>query len=196
MKTMKYLDSWRGIGCLMVFASHILDSLFGCGTFFGKSGVAILFSLSAYLLCELYYWRIGEINKKWCVNFYKKRIVRVFPPLIFTCLVAVFVHFMTVETAVRQCLMLEQYSHFWVLPLEMTFYLMFPIIVKLMKKAGRQLSILTWGTIISVIWCYYLFFAVEQNTGGIIYCLPLFALGILVSLISHEKISWIGGVRV
>lgn len=36
MKRIDYLDSWRAIGCLLVFTSHILDSFFNCGSFFSK----------------------------------------------------------------------------------------------------------------------------------------------------------------
>lgn len=55
MKRMDYLDSWRGIGCFMVFVSRMRSALkgkWGNGSFLGKSGVAVLFALSAYLLCN------------------------------------------------------------------------------------------------------------------------------------------------
>ena len=73
MKRIEWLDSWRGIGCLMVFTSHIISEFGYCqGTFLGKSGVAVLFVLSAYLLCEIYYRDKQQINCAWVINFYKK----------------------------------------------------------------------------------------------------------------------------
>ncbi len=56
MKREKWLDAWRGLGCLFVFFSHGLDAAVGRGGFFGKLGVSFLFCLSAYLLCEKYYF--------------------------------------------------------------------------------------------------------------------------------------------
>lgn len=55
MKREKWLDAWRGLGCLFVFISHGLDAVGETGGFFGKQGVAILFCLSGYLFCEKYY---------------------------------------------------------------------------------------------------------------------------------------------
>lgn len=199
MKRRDYLDSWRGIGCLMVFVSHMLSILKGRwsnGSFLGKSGVAVLFTLSAYLLCELYYWSEEKIDIRWSINFWKKRIIRIFPPLLFTCFIAVLLHWMTAEKAIRQCLMLEQYSHFWVLPLEMGFYLIFPIFVLVMKKMGELISIIAGCVVIAGIWCYYLLFAPVQQTGSFIYCLPMFILGIVISLACHGKTDVIGGVKV
>lgn len=193
MQKIEYLDSWRGIGCFMVFISHILDKLFECGSFFGKSGVAILFALSAYLLCELYYWNEKKIDIKWSINFWKKRAIRIFPPLLFTCFIAVLLRWMTIETAIRQCLMLEQYSHFWVLPLECGFYLLFPIIILLIKKNGKLRSIIIGSIMIIFIWSYYVLSGPMENTSGFIYCLPMFILGIIVSLISHKIKSILGG---
>lgn len=140
-----WLDSWRGIGCLMVFASHALDVLFECGSFLGKSGVAMLFILSAYLMCELYYWNEQKVYFTWIINFYKKRFIRIFPPLFFTCIIAVLTKFMTCHTAMRQCLMIEKYRHFWVLPIEMGFYLIFPAVLLFKKKTKKICLLLELG---------------------------------------------------
>lgn len=94
----------------------------------------MLFILSAYLLCELYYWNEQEIDCSWIVNFYKKRAVRIFPPLMFTIIAAVILKFMTFYSAIRQFFMLEKYSHFWVLPAELGFYILFSVILVAIKN--------------------------------------------------------------
>ncbi len=194
MDKIDWLDSWRGIGCLMVFISHVLDSLFQQGSFFGKSGVAMLFILSAYLLCELYYWSGQEINWGWIKKFYQKRIIRIFPPLLCACAIAVSMKWMSPQLAVRQCLMLEQYSHFWVLPVEVGFYFIFPLIVMLMKKLGSFFSLIAGFVTIFIIWVYYLFFTNISHLNTFIYCFPIFILGIMTSLICHKglNLSWGG----
>lgn len=193
MKRTEWLDSWRGIGCLMVFASHALDNLTDSkGSFLGKSGVAMLFILSAYLLCELYYWNEQKIGCSWIVNFYKKRAVRIFPPLMFALIAAVVSKFMTFQSAIRQFFMLEKYSHFWVLPAELGFYVLFPVILVLIKKTGKYFCIIG-SVIIVIIWLLYYFMYPQHSQNNLLYCLPLFILGITVSLMSHDKQIGLGG---
>lgn len=43
------------------------------------------------------------------------------------------------------------------------------------------------------IWSYYVLSGPMENTSGFIYCLPMFILGIIVSLISHKIKSILGG---
>ena len=85
MNRIKYLDGLRGIAVLFVLFFHL-------GIFAqGFAGVEIFFVISGYIIT---YILLIEINKEQRVDlysFFRRRISRIYPPLIVMLLIVVFI---------------------------------------------------------------------------------------------------------
>ncbi len=85
-------------------------------------------------------------------------------------------------------LMKDAFSHFWVLPLELLFYFVFPGLCFILKRLGNKLSIVVLSGVVSIIWIYY-YGIIDTNTYSFLYCLPMFLGGIIISLLKHGGIQ-------
>jgi peptidoglycan/LPS O-acetylase OafA/YrhL len=73
-KHLLYLDGWRGIGLLLVIAGHFLPIP---GINVGRLGVELFFVLSGRLMAEILFIKGTSL-----LEFYKRRISRIFPALL------------------------------------------------------------------------------------------------------------------
>jgi peptidoglycan/LPS O-acetylase OafA/YrhL len=143
------LNGLRGVSIILVVASHlgISTNRYYAIVFNGELGVNIFFVLSGFLittLCIKEKVTTGNISLK---NFYKRRILRIFPVAYLYIVVVVVLNFifklqisyLSVLAAVFYISDLSYFrrvhfdwdlGHFWSLSIEEQFYLTFPILLK------------------------------------------------------------------
>jgi peptidoglycan/LPS O-acetylase OafA/YrhL len=90
MKRITQLDGLRGIAAMMVLALHYntIKTSFLTNNFFVEKSwlfVDFFFVLSGFIIASNYYSKITNFNS--FISYFKKRIVRIFPLLLFTVIV-------------------------------------------------------------------------------------------------------------
>ncbi len=140
------LDGLRGFACLLVVFSHVTAMgmplhMKGAGQF----GVMLFFSLSGFLMSYLY----GDSRpgfKTWG-QFGVVRIFRVYP-LFLAVVIASYViiryqlfafpYNMTLDQLQKHVLLQGQLSILWTIPVEMKFYLLFPVIATILWNFPKR----------------------------------------------------------
>jgi peptidoglycan/LPS O-acetylase OafA/YrhL len=175
------LDGVRGLAAFMVFLSHCgLESVIP-----GGFGVTLFFFLSGYLITTLLrneHEATGDVSLK---RFYLRRVFRIFPPLYIVLTILVVLaslgiarNEMTLGAIIAQYAQLTNYymifadganlvaytGPMWSLSVEEHFYLLFPLLLLLLWRAGRnprQIAAFLVGVCIAVLaWrCYLIFVA-------------------------------------
>src|SRR5262245_16358318 len=157
------LDGLRGIAILLVILYHN----FGFIPFlnYGWLGVDLFFVLSGFLITEILLKTRTTTN--YFKNFYTRRVLRIFP-LYYLCLILVIVIFPLIKNfpydlsfyrenqvwfwfyLQNWMLIFKQWNdsaillnHFWSLAVEEQFYIVWPLLVLLIRKP-KQLLILTF----------------------------------------------------
>lgn len=154
IKYYKELDGVRAIAALMVMFFHFFQHLTTSNTllllvkkaaFFGQTGVSLFFVLSGFLITRILI--ASKDSKKYFVNFYIRRSLRIFP-LYYFYLILVFilipffshVDFPSFKQQIYHWIYLQDFAitfnwdykgplHFWSLAVEEHFYLFFPLLV-------------------------------------------------------------------
>lgn len=179
MLRLKYLDGIRGIGIVLVLMFHL-------GYWdFGFSGVELFFVLSGYIISLLL---IEEQKKKGTIDlkaFYRRRISRIYPPLFIVLLGILFLTINFPMASIyektngellfgsmgvanwfdyfRSAGYWEQgvqtpSLHLWSLGIESQFYLVWPVVMKMMmkkiKKVNTQIRFVACVYLISVVVLY------------------------------------------
>ena len=152
------LDGLRGLAILLVLLYHNFSFIPFFN--FGWLGVDLFFVLSGYLITNILVTTVN--TKDYYKNFYLKRILRIFPLYYFSFVLLVFVipllfpNLLKVDfyrtnqhwfwLYLQNWLLIFKSSdnntalnHFWSLAVEEQFYLIWPIIVALLKDAKRLL---------------------------------------------------------
>ncbi|QBQ15040.1 acyltransferase family protein [Acinetobacter haemolyticus] len=141
MPYIKVLDGLRGIAILLVMISHIFRQYYPAGWI----GVEIFFVLSGYLITN------SILHSGSLKEFYKKRFLRLVPPLMFFIIVYLFFsYFLNIENSILlissvllffsnwmfafNLLPKEYLTHLWSLAVEEQFYLIWSIIIFYIKK--------------------------------------------------------------
>jgi peptidoglycan/LPS O-acetylase OafA/YrhL len=168
------LDGIRAVSFLIVFVAHA-----GLGNVVpGGLGVTIFFFLSGYLITTLLrreYQRSGTIS---LLNFFKRRALRIFPPLYASLALAVVLTYVGVlptpfgnKALFFQAIHLANYYQLfgdgqampagtgvlWSLAVEEHFYLGFPLLALLLFNAQRRSTRLTWAAWVLVLLCVLVF---------------------------------------
>ncbi len=185
-----YLTSIRGLACLMVVIAHIISVIPGVGknvSGCGKIGVWLFFILSAFLLTSQWLNK-EEFKIKDVIEFYIKRIFRIFPCYIVTLIIAFLVGYITEpKTVIRHIFLMEGMGHFWTIPVEFVFYILVPIImffidkIKNQKRAILFLIILLIATAILSPYTLY-----EENSIHIRWYMPVFLMGMILAF-AYQK---------
>jgi len=173
------LDGTRTVAFLLVFCAH--SSLLGAHSNLVPAtlGVTIFFFLSGYLITTLLrreYDRTGTVNLR---DFYIRRTLRIFAPLYVTYALAMLAaRLIGMEWGNRKGLFSalfyfynyannlhynQQVPHgmdvIWSLCVEEHFYLLFPLALLLMARAGwtwrKQANILFWVCLLTLAWRYF-----------------------------------------
>jgi peptidoglycan/LPS O-acetylase OafA/YrhL len=119
------LDGLRGVAAIMVVADHS----WGRFTGLGAGGVWIFMSLSGFLLARPFIRQPKQaLSLQYWGNFFLRRIRRIVPAY-YVYIIVIYVFTFRSDEAIRHFLFLEGSGHLWVVPQEVLFYLLTPIIM-------------------------------------------------------------------
>lgn len=178
-----WLDSLRGIACLSVYFAHDLKTFHNIDSFFGKTGVDILFIMCAWLtydrLSKAWDIKRNTHYKEVCI-FYVKRVFRIMPLYFFSLLPYAFVMKLSFKEFWEHFFLIKVTGHYWTIPIEMFFYLVVPLIVYICKMLNVKLNLsLMIGACLSI-WCFSFALNYISSNNFIIYWFPLFILGCMI----------------
>lgn len=153
-KSIAALDGLRAIACMLVVVSHagLLGMFFRMpGT--GQLGVMLFFSLSGFLMAHLYSEH-GSDWRQW-TSYAIRRFFRVYPPYVaviatgFAIGLAVesFVYAMSWGDFFNHIILRGTVSVFWTIPVEMRFYLLFPLLCVVASRFDDRLAALFYGVV-------------------------------------------------
>lgn len=143
------LDGLRGIAAIMVVADHTWGRCIGLGA----GGVWIFMSLSGFLLARPFVLQPERAKSLSCwVSFFRRRLQRILP-VYYLYLIITFVFHFHFDAALRHFLFLQGDGHLWVLPQEMLFYLLVPLIMlmNLFLFRGRPLLVIAHITTLLIL---------------------------------------------
>ena len=160
------IDGLKGIAILAVVFYHLFDLLksahFTESTLFdgGFLGVDIFFVISGFLITSSVFYKLSN-NDFSLLAFYKRRCLRILPPLLFVCIFTLIIGYFLLFPEVYKELNIEVANallfignfrfansggyfaldssdklllHTWYLAVTIQFYILFPLIVLLLKK--------------------------------------------------------------
>jgi peptidoglycan/LPS O-acetylase OafA/YrhL len=179
------LDGLRGLAAIVVIVSHFTNGsgLFGgaLGHGAGQVGVMLFFCLSGFLMSHLYLDRPFDLDH--VTEFARRRFARVVPLYILAVLVSyalampnVF-HVVNAANLWSHLLFLKGESYLWTVPVEIQFYVVFPLIWLGFRKVGN--SSIVWLAIVAaaIVWAgspkavpmlpYFAFFATGVAIGRV-----------------------------
>ena len=167
MKDIRHdIDGLKGIAILAVVFYHFFDLLksahFTESTLFdgGFLGVDIFFVISGFLITSSVFYKLSN-NDFSLLAFYKRRFLRIVPPLLFVCIFTLIIGYFLLFPEVYKELNIEVANallfignfrfansggyfaldssdklllHTWYLAVTIQFYILFPLIVLLLKK--------------------------------------------------------------
>ena len=167
MKDIRHdIDGLKGIAILAVVFYHLFDLLksahFTESTLFdgGFLGVDIFFVISGFLITSSVFYKLSN-NDFSLLSFYKRRFLRIVPPLLFVCIFTLIIGYFLLFPEVYKELNIEVANallfignfrfansggyfaldssdklllHTWYLAVTIQFYILFPLIVLLLKK--------------------------------------------------------------
>lgn len=158
-KNIPILTGLRGFAALIVFVSHaaivgFLPAVLGRG--FGQIGVMLFFVLSGFLMAHLYVGR--EFTKESVVSYSLARIGRVVPLYLLVLFASVLITNLIypnfryaistadVDQLLQALLFLHAPYELWTIPVEVQFYVFFPLVWFLAKRgAGAKTLVLVTG---------------------------------------------------
>lgn len=193
----KYLDSLRGIACLIVLLAHIFatDPTFGIyASGCGKIGVWFFMVLSGILLVQTY---LEDDNKmvhiKDLPRFYSKKVLRMFPTYLFAIILAIIVGLVGVRDLSAHLLLTSAWGHFWYMPVVIKFYLFAPLVLILLSALKQKwgdkgvaiffVFITAFGILFCIVfpWNTYI-----ENSVSLSWYVPVFVMGILLAVLMNK----------
>lgn len=198
-KKILWLDSIKGIACLLVLEMHVIATDLQIGKYVsgcGKIGVWMFMLLSGFFFfyteCEN-----EEIGIKDIFNFWKKKIVRIYFPYLIALVIAYVLGWLeNYNDIFRHALLLEAKRHFWYMPVIFKFYFVAPffkillwIINKKQKESRKAIFIFDSVVLIIAITFLILFPAniYVENSLELKWYLPVFCFGILLATLRNRR---------
>lgn len=187
-----WLDSLKGIACLIVFFAHIIarypltvDYSYGVG----KIGVWLFVVSSGYLLLVT---APKELTWKWLGKYYINKLIKIYPGLILGALLLYKAGIIASKTEIVQTLLLMSGpAHLWYVPVILKFYLVAPLFIWVHRKVDSKL-ILVLGLVaiflfFALMWPYYKH---VTNSIELKWYIPVFVEGIVLYYIpKFEKVK-------
>ena len=206
----KYLDGFRGLAALMVFLGHSSwnGQVYGVNfTGWGKFGVILFFLLSAFLLSNqlLSSHKGNFFGKKYLVNWYLKRFLRIYPLytlyLVTSVLTSYYLVFILPEgwgqiglplninfkEFYRMLFLLESQSILWSIVVEFKFYIILPLFFYLLSFIKNKKFIIFFIIFLLLLINYNTQYKPEINQIELTVYLPVFLIGILAAIIYEYK---------
>ena len=201
----KYLDGFRGLAALMVFLGHSSwnGQVYGVNfSGWGKLGVILFFLLSAFLLSnQLLSSQKGNFfGKKYLVNWYLKRFLRIYPLytlyLVTSVLTSYYLVFILPEgwgqiglplninfqEFYRMLFLLESQSILWSIVVEFKFYIILPLFFYLLSFIKNKKFLIFFIIFLVLLINYNTQYIPEINQIELTVYLPVFLIGILASI--------------
>ena len=184
----KWIDSLRGIACVLVMFAHLLSThpvygiyANGCG----KIGVWLFFALAGYLLLNTA--KDEDITLKWCVKYYSKKLLKLYPVYLIGLLAAFFAgQFQSADDILWHLLLVKGTGHFWYMAVILKFYCIAPVILLLYKKIKKGVFI---GILLLILAVDLIFFPPNNYVENSIYMtwyIVVFIYGMFLYLIQQH----------
>ena len=227
VKKYDYIDALRGIAVLGTLVVHcsIYDKgindfgdLFKRITFMGSTGVQLFFLMSALTLYMSYDLK-KNVEKNSILNFYLRRFFRI-APLFYLAIIFYLVlngtgarYWLGSQSSVTQGNILSTFTFTnsinpywinsiveggWSIAIEMVFYLVFPLLFKLINNTNKAIWALNFSLIFSSVFYLYMYNhpMIQDNEVWISFCyfsfpsqLPVFLLGINLYFILKNQVE-------
>ncbi len=184
------LDGLRGLAALSVAVHHFCrytDAPFYSGFPLGRLGVMIFFTLSGFLMARLY---LGEdFSRDNVSHYFMRRVARVVP-LFYVAVLAAYTLFLVKGSAwpfapvnhqstLEHMLFIDGDNVLWTIPVEMRFYLAFPVLWWLAASFGKGTMVL-WATVFLAVLAWLEFPEHELVRFDAV---PYFFVGVLAALV-------------
>lgn len=128
----KSLNGLRGFAFINVLLEHYCLSFVLIPV--GIYGVCIFFVLSSYLLTSILYKSFKKKKSFNLLNYFIKRILRIYPLLIIGLALEVIIHKLEAKGAVEIFFLISAKGIYWTIYIEMRAYLLIPLFVYLFAK--------------------------------------------------------------
>ena len=198
-----WLDSLRGIGCVIVVIAHIISTVPQIGIYAsgcGKIGVWMFMLTSGFLVLR------G--NKRFTFRdlkkYYVTRIIRIYPALLISFLIGLITGLLSSGTILDMLLFRSAWGHFWYIPVVIKFYLIAPLFLLVFSVLKERVShserlvsvILVIGIIGFSIAFPFSFY--PENSIEIKWYFPVFLTGMLLAelepVLTNKKRIWLDWV--
>lgn len=200
---LRWLESMRGLACLIVLFAHILSvhpmyGRFASGC--GKIGVWLFFILSGFLL--QYQADAKEFTVSKILPYYWNKFLRLYPAYIVGLLLAKYTGLvLDGASIIRHLLLQEGVHHFWYMPVIIKFYLCAPFILLLYRALNNKRVYI--GILLIVLFVMSFKFPYTQyieNSTSLRWYVPVFIMGMLLSFLleflQKQKHSLLGEMLV
>lgn len=193
-KNVLWMDSLRGIACIIVVIAHIISfhptiGIYANGC--GKIGVWCFMVLSAYLLYSPYCREKKRFGIREWGAFYVKRGMRILPVyLVVLVLTYTIGYFTEIKEVILHLLGVHGIGHLWYMPVIMKFYLIMPvfIIIKTKVKPIWNVAILIVTMVLSAVLSPYREYV--ENSTELRWYLPVFVMGMLLAIMIEICRKW------
>ncbi|HUC81454.1 MAG TPA: acyltransferase [Flavisolibacter sp.] len=215
-----YIDGLRGIAILLVLLVHNRFLVAGAEYFSpnvlevvesGQYGVQLFFVVSAYTLMASFYSRSGEPSQT--RNFFIRRFFRIAPMYYLAIVYFTFQNFVGFETIANGSMLakipggrlfsniffLNGFNPYWInnyvpggwsIAIEMTFYLLLPLLCRVIKNANAALVLFAVSTLFATLLEQLLHHTFLHNNEYLFYYfpnqLPVFSLGIFAYFVVRD----------
>lgn len=215
-----YIDSLRGIAILLVLLVHNLFLAGGANYFSpnvleiiesGQYGVQLFFVVSAYTLMASFYSRKGEPFQN--RNFFIRRFFRIAPMYYLAIVYFTFQNFVGFQNISGERVLthipvgrlfsniffLNGFNPYWInnyvpggwsIAIEMTFYLLLPVLCRVIRNANAALLLFAGSTLFATFLEQLLYHTFLRTNEYLFYYfpnqLPVFSLGILAFFIVRD----------
>ncbi len=139
MKQIKWIESLKGIGCLIVLITHIIASdpqigkyVSGCG----KIGVWLFMLFTGFL--TIYTMKEKSLNPISILRYYEKRVVRLYPAFLFSIVLAWALSIISAQDITDMLIFKSAWGHFWYMPVILKYYLIAPALIMMIQVIQKH----------------------------------------------------------
>lgn len=192
MKTIKCLNSLRGIACIIVFIAHWWASdpeygIYSSGC--GKIGVWCFMLLSGFFLMR------SLINQSEfhfnIIEFYVKKILRIYPVYVIALVFSATLGVLPWRELVGHILIYKGMGHFWYMPVIIKLYIIWPIfalVYKLLRNNKKLKDVnFVYGILLSIICLIFgvvfPFNTYVENSISLYWYMPVFIMGMILAIL-------------
>lgn len=204
IRRIKWVESIRGIGCLIVLIAHIIASdpqigIYASGC--GKIGVWLFMLLSGFLLVLPYAAEDRTFQIRDLPHYYLKKFVRLIPPFLAALLLGVAIRVISIGDVKTVLLLQGAWGHFWYMPVVLKFYFIAPAFLFIISFLKRKLkanwriaAAIVFAVLVVLLFIVFPFGAYPENSIELKWYLGVFIIGMTLALfypnLSGRKSKW------